>query len=109
WDGTTTWVLLEGDRRDVADQAAAASLDSSDPPGELPAGGRWSMRPADLPSLRGTGRFVAEIGVGVVHHELPPPVRPADPAVVELHHRIKEQFDPTGRLNPGVTVLHGAG
>ena len=39
--------------------------------GELPSGGRWSMRPADLASLPGTGRFVAEIGVGIVHHELP--------------------------------------
>jgi FAD/FMN-containing dehydrogenase len=39
---------------------------------------------------------------------LPSPLRPADDAVVELHRRIKEQFDPTGRLNPGVTVLHGA-
>ena len=28
-----------------------------------------------------------------------------DPAVVELHRRIKHQFDPTGRLNPGVHVL----
>jgi FAD/FMN-containing dehydrogenase len=39
---------------------------------------------------------------------LPAPVRRADDAVVELHRRIKEQFDPTDRLNPGVTVLHGA-
>ena len=108
WDGSTTWVLLEGDPRDVADQAIAAALDSSDPPGELPSGGRWSMRPADLASLPGTGRFVAEIGVGIVHHEKPAPVRRADDAVVELHRRIKEQFDPTSRLNPGVTVLHGA-
>jgi glycolate oxidase FAD binding subunit len=108
WDGSTTWVLLEGDPRDVADQATAGALERSDPPGELPSGGRWSIRPADLASLRGTGRFVAEIGVGIVHHELPAPVRPADEAVVELHRRIKEQFDPTNRLNPGVTVLHGA-
>jgi glycolate oxidase FAD binding subunit len=108
WDGTTTWVLLEGDARDVADQAAVAALEVSEPPGTLPTGGRWSMRPADLASLPGTGRFVAEIGVGIVHHELPSPLRPADDAVVELHRRIKEQFDPTGRLNPGVTVLHGA-
>ncbi len=108
WDGSTTWVLLEGDPRDVADQAATASLVASDPPGELPSGGRWSMRPADLASLPGTGRFVAEIGVGIVHHELPAPMIRADDAVIELHLRIKEQFDPTGRLNPGVTVLRGA-
>ena len=40
-------------------------------------GGRWSMRPADLASLPGTGRFVAEIGIGIVHHELPAPVAPS--------------------------------
>jgi glycolate oxidase FAD binding subunit len=108
WDGSTTWVLLEGDPRDVADQAVEASLHASDPPEHLPTGGRWSMRPADLASLKGTGRFVAEVGVGIVHHEFPAPERVADDAVVELHRRIKEQFDPTGRLNPGVTVLHGA-
>jgi FAD/FMN-containing dehydrogenase len=108
WDGSLTWVLLEGDPRDVAEQAVTASLVASDPPGELPSGGRWSMRPADLVTLPGTGRFVAEIGIGIVHHELPAPEHRADDAVVELHLRIKEQFDPTGRLNPGVTVLHGA-
>jgi glycolate oxidase FAD binding subunit len=108
WDGAITWVLLEGDPRDVADQAAMASLVASEPPGELPSGGRWSMRPADLGSLPGTGRFVAEIGVGIVHHEHPAPAHPAADEVVELHLRIKEQFDPTGRLNPGVTVLRGA-
>ena len=108
WDGSTTWVLLEGDPATSPTRRSPLALESSDPPGELPSGGRWSMRPADLASLPGTGRFVAEIGVGIVHHELPAPVRRADDAVVELHRRIKEQFDPTNRLNPGVTVLHGA-
>ena len=37
----------------------------------LPDGGRWSIPPAELTSLRGT--FVAEVGVGIVHHADPPP------------------------------------
>lgn len=105
WDGERVWVLLEGHRRDVEDQAASAGLVADDLPPALPTGGRWSMAPSDLRTLVGTGRFVAELGVGVVHHEHPAPVREPDPAVVALHRRIKAQFDPAGRLNPGVDVL----
>jgi hypothetical protein len=105
WDGERTFVLLEGDRRDVDDQAAQAGLRTADVPVEIPQGGRWSVPPTEIASLVGSGRFVAEIGVGVVHHELPAPHRPVAPAVRELHRRIKHQFDPAGRLNPGVSVL----
>lgn len=105
WDGERTLVLLEGDRRDVADQARLAGLAPADPPGTLPSGGRWSLAPGELRALPGTGRFVAEVGVGIVHHEHPPPARAVDPTIVDLHRRIKQRFDPTGRLNPGVTVL----
>jgi FAD/FMN-containing dehydrogenase len=105
WDGTSVWVLLEGHRDDVVAQAAALGLRDADPPDDLPQGGRWSVAPASLPSLRGSGRFVAEIGIGVVHHESPAPHVAVDPTIVELHRRIKHEFDPRGRLNPGVDVL----
>ncbi len=105
WDGTTTWVLLEGDERDVEAQVAALDLQPSVDPPPLPDGGRWSVAPGDIRRLH--GRFVVEIGVGTVHHESPPPPRPVDAGVAELHRRLKAGFDPAGRLNPGVDVLDG--
>jgi FAD/FMN-containing dehydrogenase len=107
WDGATTWVLLEGDERDVAEMAERFSLTAVSSGPELPAGGRWSMAPSELVSLRvaPAGSFVAEIGVGIVHHTRPRPERAADSVQAGLHARIKHEFDPTGRLNPGVDVL----
>ena len=66
---------------------------------------RWSLRPAELRGLPGraadTGRFVAEVGVGIVHAERPAPEPVLDPVVLDLHRRVRAAFDPTGRLNPG--------
>jgi glycolate oxidase FAD binding subunit len=105
WDGTVVWVLLEGHRDDVVAQASALGLRDADPPAHIPTGGRWSLPPSRLHELRGDGRFIAEVGVGIVHQESPPPRRGVSPEIVELHRRIKHQFDPNGRLNPGVDVL----
>jgi FAD/FMN-containing dehydrogenase len=115
WDGTTTWVLLDGHPDDVAAQSALAGLADAGGPPALPGPHRWSLRPSELPALggdgssEGAGRFVAEVGVGVVHAQRPAPARPVDPHVVELHSRIKAVFDPGGRLNPGRDPLAAAG
>ena len=107
WDGATTWVLLEGDERDVAAMAEQFALTATPNGPGLPTGGRWSMPPSELVSMRVAppGSFVAEIGVGVVHHTRPRPERTPDSVQAALHARIKQEFDPTGRLNPGVDVL----
>ncbi|MCU1500683.1 MAG: hypothetical protein JWM12_37 [Ilumatobacteraceae bacterium] len=100
WDGATLWALLEGHAADVAEQAAAAGLHPADGPPPLPQS-RTSVAPSCVGSL--TGRFVAEVGVGVVHGDAPPRSS-ASPAVAELGRRVKDELDPTGRLNPGVHV-----
>src|SRR4029077_16438001 len=71
WDGTNTWLLLEGHPADVEAQAQVAGLPEADGPPPPPTGGRLSMRPSALRAL--TGTFVAEIGVGVVHSVDPAP------------------------------------
>ncbi|MGI9605014.1 MAG: FAD-binding protein [Acidimicrobiales bacterium] len=109
WDGERTHVLLAGHEPDVS--ADAAILDGlgtfrgCEPP-EPPSGHRWSLRPADLSNLEAldVGTFVAEVGVGVVHAEKPPPDRPLDPKVALIHDRMKVEFDPSNRLNPGRVV-----
>ncbi len=98
WDGASTWVLLEGNADDVRDQAQVHGLAEVDGPPDLPPH-RHSVPPAGLRELE--GEFVAEIGVGLVHRARPAPPRTAADAVVALHHRLKERFDPSGRLNPG--------
>ena len=106
WNGATTWVLLDGHPADVERQVEASGLRRAGRGPVLP-GHRWSMPPSSLIALRSAeaGTFVAEIGVGVVH-DTRLQVRPApDQETVELHGRIKFEFDPCGRLNPGVDVL----
>ena len=104
WDGVTTWVRLDGHPTDVSEAAGSFGLTETGGPPPLPTAHRWSLPPAALANLavRDDAPFVAEVGVGIVHHSVPR-TRPAVAGpVVDLHRRIKEQFDPTGRLNPGV-------
>ena len=108
WDGTDVRTLLSGYQVDVDEDlgrlAALGACEDVDGPPELPPH-RWACTPAEAAAFdarNGTaGRFVAEIGVGVVHASEPQPSRPVEPGVAELNRRFKERFDPTGRLNPG--------
>jgi glycolate oxidase FAD binding subunit len=104
WDGRQVWVNLEGHGPDVeADLRQLATLgtfNEGDPP-LLPAH-RWSLTPADLRSLAGPETpFVASVGVGTVWASNAQPARALDPVVVAISRRVKDNFDPSGRLNPG--------
>jgi glycolate oxidase FAD binding subunit len=102
WNGSSIWALLEGHPLDVAEQAERAGVQECSGPPALPIGSRRSVSPAAVAAF--TGDFVAEIGVGIVHHaeSWTAPARAA--GVVALARAVKSEFDPTGRLNPGIDV-----
>ena len=115
WDGSTTWVLLEGHEGDLDTQGARlcqAGLADVEGPPLLPEH-RWSVDPASLLTAAGEARFgssfVAEMGVGVVHTAAPPTTVDIDPTVRMLNERVKYRFDPTGRLNPAREPLAAVG
>jgi FAD/FMN-containing dehydrogenase len=103
WNGSRMWVLLEGHPADVAAQAETCSLSPAAGAPELPSGSRIVVSPSAVGAL--TGGFLAEVGVGVVHRSEPlPETSPLESSVTKLAERIKAEFDPGGRLNPGVVV-----
>lgn len=109
WDGAACWVLVEGHPADVDAEVTAlgTGFERVEHPPTLPNGGRWSVDAsalAEIVNVLEPGTFVAEIGVGVVHAPGPPLPRPPEPATAAIHRRIKANFDPTGRLNPGRMV-----
>lgn len=117
WDGTTTWVELAGHDDEVAGErtkldAIGSFAETADLP-SLPSE-RWSLAPAELKALRtndaatprfDTGAFVASIGTGTVFADQAQPRREVSAGVLLLHERMKKEFDPTGRLNPGRNPL----
>jgi glycolate oxidase FAD binding subunit len=102
WNGSSVWALLEGHALDVEEQAEKVGLHECSGPPALPAGSRRSVAPAAVSEL--TGEFVAEIGVGIVHHGEPWQAPARAPRVVALARAVKAEFDPRGRLNPGIDV-----
>ena len=110
WNGTRCWVCLDGHPADVHDEQRRAGLETAEGPPPLPDGGRWSVAPSCWRDVQGTGRFVMELGVGVVHHERAAevgrdPVTAPSPRVRDLCERVRREFDPTRRLNPHLDLF----
>ncbi|MFN8024437.1 MAG: FAD-binding protein [Acidimicrobiales bacterium] len=103
WDGARVHALLEGHPLDVAEQARRAGLLESEAPA-VPSG-RHLLAPSRALAATASmapGSYVVELGLGIVHapaDALPP--APIDAGVQAIGRRVKAQFDPAGRLNPG--------
>jgi len=99
WNGSVIFALLEGHVADVAAQALAGGLRECDGPPPLPTGSRRSVKPSDVLGLE--GEFVAEVGIGIVHHTEPLAAATLGEREALLAAAIQHEFDPSGRLNPG--------
>lgn len=101
WDGQTVWLHLEGHESDVEAEAGVArslGCETVDGPPPVP---EYRVPAGAIEAQEFGGRYLVQVGTGLAYVSEPEPLPDPDPAVVALHRRLKEQFDPQGRLNPG--------
>lgn len=101
WDGQTAWIHLEGHASDVeseADLARSLGCEPTEGPPPLPP---HRVPVGALEAGGFSGRYLVQIGTGSAFVSELIPVPSPDRAVVALHERLKAEFDPRGRLNPG--------
>lgn len=120
WNGHKVWFCIEGNSRDCDETIKQLSVDLQEPnevarpPTVESFPFRQSVPPTDLADLvqrhmnEGLGQILVEAGVGIVHRQTPSEPRVADRTVELLHQRMLQQFNPTGRLNPGVSLTSGS-
>ncbi len=112
WDGTRTYVQLEGSEAEFHAEVRALPgrmWAPSEPP-MLP-DTRSLLDPTTLKRLRhedpsvvlglAAPSWIAELGAGVVHG-VAIPASPMAAPILDLNRRMKDALDPMGRLNPGV-------
>ena len=120
WDGRKVWFCIEGNSHDCDQTIQQLAIDLerptevSAPPNLNSFPFRQSMPPAQLVEFvlshinQKTDQILVEAGVGIVHRQSPAKPRVADPTVELLHQRLLKQFNPTGRLNPGISLTSGS-
>jgi glycolate oxidase FAD binding subunit len=114
WDGSRTWVRLEGHDADVEVEGRRledAGLEPTAAPPDLPPH-RWSVDPAAVSARAAAGafgeRFMAEVGVGTVHASTPQPVRPLPARLEALNEQVRTRFDPERRFAVPGDLANGA-
>ena len=109
WDGMHTYIHLEGSAAEVHAERAVfprANWTETDRPAMsngravLSLDEQRAIRTSQDASILGD-RFLVEIGVGVVHG-WDRPLTPPAAEVLAMNRQVKDAFDPTGRMNPGV-------
>ncbi len=107
------FVLLEGHPADVASDhivlSGLAFVETMAQPPILGSNRFASRRGSELAHGRAAGLdFVALTGTGVLTTDSEPtPSATLDPVAVSMNRKLKDRFDPTGRLNPGRDPLFG--
>ena len=120
WDGHKVWFCIEGNPKDCAAMIQRISVELpviteiSEPPDLSLYPHRQSVPPRLLGDVvqesarSDSHKIIVEAGVGIVHHQVPPESTPIEKGITILHRQILEQFNPTGRLNPGIEILASA-
>ncbi|WP_419919442.1 FAD-binding protein [Candidatus Poriferisocius sp.] len=105
WNGSTAWVHLEGHEADVETEAELARSLGCAPVDEPPPLPPHRVPAASTAAGEYRGEFLVQVGTGSAYVHEPGPVPDPDPVVAALNQRLKAEFDPRGRLNPGRNPL----